>query len=245
MSLNVGEALQEGVGRTVSRVGALLVAAWAVLGALNLLAYNSALLAVVPDVSGETAVTLGPALPISPLVAGVVSFVLYLVSFVFVAAALRTFVADETPRLAREYVTHNVAWMLVNLLVGYVVFFVVVWVGFLLLFVPGIFLLVSLYFWFVDVVVEDQNFVSAFRNSWALAKGDRWSLLALGVIAMAIASVLVGGPYLLAFVLPPWAFLAVYSVATGVYGVFGLATTARAYVQLAAEGRAGEPAVAT
>lgn len=244
MSLNIGRALQEGVGRAISRVGLVLVVVWGVLGALNLLAYNSLMASIVPDVSNQPAAMIGPSLDVSPAVAGVAVLVLYLASFVVMAAALRTFVTDETGTIPGEYLTRNLGWMVLNLFVGYLVFLLAIWIGFLLLFVPGIFLMVSLYFWFVLVVVEDQNFVEAFRNSWTLAKGNRWSLLGLGVIVAAVASVMIGGPMILAFLLTPWTVLVVYTVTTAVYGVFALATTARAYVQLAAEKPTGGTAAA-
>ena len=169
---------------------------------------------------------------------------LYVLSVVAMAAALRTFVTEETGTIAGEYLTRNLGWMLLNLIVGYVVFVIALWVGFLLLFVPGLFLLVSLYFWFVLVVVEDQNFVEAFQNSWALVKGSRWKLLGLGIIVMVVAWVLIGVPFLLVSVLSPWIFLAVYAVTGAIYGVFAVATTARAYVQLSAEASVEESTAA-
>lgn len=56
------------------------------------------------------------------------------------------------------------------------------------------------------------------------------------------ASVLIGGPFALWFVLSPWATLAVYSIAAAICGILPLATTARAYVQLAGEGAADDVA---
>ena len=241
MSLNIGDALQEGIARSVSRVGIVLAVLWGVLGALNLLAYNSMMAALTAGMPSQPTM-IGPSLDVSATIAGVVVFVLYLASFVVMAAALRTFVTDETRTIHRAYLTRNLGWMILNLFVGYLVFFVAIWIGFVALFVPGVFLMVSLYFWFVLVVVEDQNFVEAFRNSWALARGNRWSLLGLGLIVLVPGSILYGVLFVVAFATPPWVGLVVYAAILAVFGVFSVATTARAYVQLAIESGTGEAA---
>lgn len=244
MALNIGRALREGIARTVARNGLLVAALMAVSTALSLLAYNSALESVLPDAPDQAVGLVGPTLPLSPLVASVATVVLYLVSFVVVAIALRTFVTGETRRIPGEYVTRNLGWMLLNYVVGYVVFYVALWIGFIFLFVPGLFLLVSLYFWFVLVAVEDQNFVEAFRNSWGLASGNRWSLLGLGLIVMVVGGVVYGTLFVATLAVPPWVELVVFAAIGGAFAVFSVATTARAYVQLADEAEATDGAAA-
>lgn len=245
MALNIGRALREGIARTVARNGLLVAVLMAASTALSLLAYNSALESVLPDVPDQAVGFVGPTLPLSPLVASVATVGLYLVSFVVVAIALRTFVTEGTRRIPGEYVTRNLGWMLLNYVVGYVVFYVALWIGFIFLFVPGLFLLVSFYFWYVLVAVEDQNFVEAFRNSWGLARGNRWPLLGLGLIVMVVGAVVYGVLFLAALAVSPWAELALFAVLGAVFAVFSLATTARAYVQLADEAEATDGAAAT
>ena len=243
MSLNIGEALQEGLGRTASKVGLVLVVVWGVFNALNLLAYNSMMAGLLDGLPAQPTM-LGPSLEVSPTIAGVAVLVLYVASFVVLAGALRTFVTDETETIPGEYLTRNLGWMIANLFVGYIVFFVALWIGFLLLFVPGIILLVGLYFWFVLVVVEDQSFVEAFRNSWAMTKGDRWSVFGLGVIVMVVDSTLYGVLFAVAFVVSPWVLLIGYATILAIFGIFTLATTARAYVQLGGDEPAERDAAA-
>lgn len=233
MSLNIGRALQEGIARTVARNGLLLAVLMAVSTALSLVAYRSAIESLVPDTAGQPVVVFGPALPLSPTVAGAATLLLYLVSFVLVVAGLRTFVTDETRTIPGEHFTRRLVWALVNYVVGYVVFFLAIWIGFILLVVPGLFLLVSLFFWYVFVAVEDENFWRAFRSSWELTRGNRWSLLGLGVIVMVAGSVLYGVLFFVALAASPWVSLVVYAVFGAVFAVFSIATTARAYVQLA------------
>ena len=245
MSSNVGRALQEGIVRTVEPNGRLFVVVMTVTSAPNVLTYRSAVASVIPAPPDRRIAVFGPALPISPLVAGAAIVFLYIASFVVTAAALRTFVTDETGTILREYVTRNLGWFLVNYVVGYVVFLVAVWIGAILLVVPGIFLLVSRYFWFVLVAVEDQNFVEAFRNSWALAKGNWWQLAGLRLIVLVVGAILYGVLFALAFVTSPWITLFVFAVVVAAFGVFSLATTARAYVQLEGGRSTGERAAPT
>jgi hypothetical protein len=231
MPVNVEQSLREGLRRTISRNGLLLIVVWALVGSASLLAYNSWFASLFTSLPTQPRL-IGPTLDISPLIAGVATGVLYLVSFVVMAGALRTFVTDERQALPVNYFTRNLGWMLVNLLVGYVLFFIVLWIGFLLLIVPGMFLLVSLFFWFVIVVVEDRNFYVAFRESWALAKGNRWSLLGIGLTVTVVGWVLMGIPMVLSFVLSPWVAWVLLGVSVSVFGIFSMATTAQVYVQL-------------
>lgn len=238
MSLSIGRALQEGIARTVARNGLLLAVLMAVSTALSLLAYNSALTSMLPETPDGTTFLIGPSFPLSPAVAGVATFVLYLVSFALIVAGLRTFVTDETRALPGTHFTRRLGWVLVNYVVGYVIFMVALWIGFILLVVPGLFLLVSLYFWYALVAVEDQNFWTAFRNSWSLTKGSRWSLLGLGVVVMVVGTVVYGVLFFVAFATSPWVALVAYAVLGALFAVFSVATTARAYVQLTGDSAA-------
>ena len=232
MSLNIGRALQEGIARTLSRAGLLLAVVWFVLGLLNQLAYNSAIAGVLPDVPNQPMATLGPTLPLSPTAAGAVVFVLYLGSFVVVAAALRTFVTEETDTIPTEHFTRNLVLMLVNLIVGGIVYGIAVAIGLVLLIIPGIFIAVSLFFWNVYVIVEDQNFVESFQNSWALTSGNRLMLFVLGVVVVIVVAV-VGGIFGVATaVLPGIVGLAFAQIGSAFTSVFAVATAARTYLQL-------------
>lgn len=231
MSVDIGRSLREGLTRALSRNGLLLIVAWTIVGAASLLAYNSWFAAIYADLPTEP-MLIGPKFDISPLYAGIATVLLYLVSFVFMAGALRTFVTDNTQTLPGRHFTRNLGWMLLNLIVGFVVFYVAVWIGFLLLVVPGVFLLVSLFFWFVLVVVEDANFYEAFKDSWAMTRGNRWTLLGIGLIVTVAGWLLMGVPMAISFALPPPVALVLVGIAASIYGVFSLATTARVYVQL-------------
>ena len=154
MSVDIGQAVQEGGKRTLARNGLYFVVIVWVLNVLNGLFGNTIARGVMNQVpsgmgpgGGLGSPVMGPTLGLSPAVAGVLSLLVGLVTAVVGAAALRTFVTDETETIPTEHFTHNLVWMLVNLVVGGIVFAIVVGVGLVLLVIPGLFLLVSLFFW--------------------------------------------------------------------------------------------------
>lgn len=240
MSVKIGQSLSKGLSLTLSRNGIVFILIWAAIGGLSLLVYNAIFSSLYAGTPTEP-MLIGPTLDFSPRFAAVSAVVLYLVSFIVMAGVLRTFVDGQRSGLRRGSFTRNIVWVLLNLLVGYVLFVIAIWIGFVLLVIPGLFLMVSLFFWFILVVVEDQNFISAFRNSWRLARGNRWSLFGLGVVVTVGGWILMGLPMAIAFALPPWVALALYGIAVSIYGIFGLATAASAYTQL----RSGSPGIST
>lgn len=234
MSVNIGQSLQEGLTRTFSRNGILLIVIWAIIGGLSQLASNTWLASFFSGLSVEPT-TLGPTLDIPALYAGIGALVFYLVSFVIMAGAIRTFVSDNTYSVPRSNFTRNLIWMLLNLTVGFVIFYLAIVIGSILLLIPGLFLLVSLYFWFVFVIVEDENFYEAFQSSWALARGNRWTLAGIGLIVLVAGWIIMGIPMAIAAFISPWIALVLFGLSVSIFAVFSFATTARVYVQLTAE----------
>lgn len=62
-------------------------------------------------------------------------------------------------------------------------------VGFVLLVVPGIFLLLRFYFARVVVVLEGERGTQAMRRSWRLVKGSTWRVLGIVLLVMLITGV--------------------------------------------------------
>lgn len=236
MSVDIGQAVQEGGKRTVARNGLYLVAIVWVLGVLNGLFSASIARNAMQGVPGQVpmgAQPMGPSLGLSPAVAGILSFLVSLAGLVVAAAAIRTFVTEDTETIPGERFTRNIGWMLVNLIIGWIVFGIVVGIGLVLLVIPGIFLLVSLFFWGFYVVLEDQNFVDGFRNSWDLTRGNRLVLFVLGVLVAIIGLVVswVFGIVQLAGV-GGFLGLAVAQIGSAFATVFTIATAARTFEQL-------------
>lgn len=235
MSVNITAVLKEGLRRMVQRNGLLL---FGIVLALNI-------------VSTLVQIAVGPT---SLLLAGIISLVIALASIVVSIAAVRVFVNEETDRLPREYFTRNIGWVFINFLVGGIIIAIVLTIGFVLLVIPGLFLLVALIFWQIYVAVEDESFIAGFQKSWALTSGHRINLFATGVVvflALIVAGIVLGivgglvggiGGAVLATSLDTSPAQAGGSFGSALGGAFGgtfsalffLATLAEAYNQLRA-----------
>jgi len=251
MTLEIGTAIRNGLRRVGTRNGLLLVALiFLVNGAGSLLGSSATGLVnragqfatgQVTDPGQIFAIGVGTGLA-SGLV-GLLGFLLWIASIVLTIGAIRVLVSDETERLPPTAFTRNAGWAFLNFVVGAVVFAIAVALGLALFVVPGVFLLVTLAFWAVFVAVEDRNFVDAFRRSWALTKGSRLRLFALGVgvvLVSLVVAALFGVPSAL---LGGAVGSLVVEVGTAVTTVFSTAVLAQAYNQLKAS--AGEKYVET
>ena len=233
MPVSITSILKEAANRSVKRNGLILM------GILFVLSLFSGLLGAglvqyagnqqfVPVDGQTTALVVLP-----PLVAGLLSLVVGLVSLVVSIAAIRVFVSDETERLPRAYFTRNMGWAALNFIVGAIVFGIAVGLGFVALIIPGIFLLVSLFFWSAFVAVEDQNFIEGFRSSWGLTKGHRLKLLLLGIVVALIGAV-VGAVFGVGAVGGAFVGFVFAQVASAIVTVFSTAALAAAYTELTA-----------
>ncbi|USZ68314.1 hypothetical protein NGM10_00900 [Halorussus salilacus] len=244
MPIDIEAVVSEGYERTVARNGLVFVGLFYVLSLLDgLLSPVPAGQSALPDPMGgpgtgpvpaEGMQPYAPSLGLSPVVASLLSLLLAVVSIAVVLAAIRTFVSDETDEIPRENFRHNLLWAGLNLLVGGIVFGILVTIGFVFLVVPGLFLLVSLFFWQIYVAVEDQNFVEGFQSSWGLTDGNRLRLFGLGILVVAIAIVVSIGFGLPGIVLPDIPSYLIAELGSAFITVFFVATAARTYEQLVA-----------
>lgn len=233
MTVNVTGALKEGYRRSVQRNGLALIGILFVLYAISGLvgvgiAQWAASQQFVP-VDTRT----DPALFVPPAIAGLLSLIAGIGSLIVSIAAIRVFVSDETERLPREYFTRNMVWAALNFVVGAVVFGIVVALGFVALFVPGVFLLVTLVFWGIYVAVEDENFLDAFRSSWVLTRGHRLDLLLLG-IAMLLITAIIGAVFGLGDLAGGPVAVLLAQAGSAITTVFSTAVLATAYTDLTA-----------
>ncbi|MFC4543206.1 hypothetical protein ACFO5R_14850 [Halosolutus amylolyticus] len=224
MAFDIIDAMVEGFDRTRQRNGLLLVAIFAVLAVGNAAVTRSTLGPM--GAGGE------PASGLLAVVAGLLSIVLAVASLVATIVALRTFVSEETETIPREFVSQNIGLVALNTFVGAIAFALVVAIGTVFLILPGLFLLVSLYYWAVFVAVEDQNFVRAFRSSWTLTRGNRLRLFGLGVAVLIVGLAVNAAVGLPALLFGGVVGLVLTQVAGAAVTVYALATTARAYEQL-------------
>lgn len=195
MALQIVDALSSGIGRLATRDGLVLAGLFYLLNAVSGVA-NTLL---VPGPTG-----LGPGAGVGPGVgpgAGAppapetllpslgavvgLSLAAALVSVVLTIGALRAFVTGAT--LSPALFVRNLPLAFLNYVVGGVVYGLLVFIGLVLLVVPGLVVLVVLAFWTVFVAVEDENFLAAFGDSWQLTDGSRLRLFALGLAVLALA----------------------------------------------------------
>lgn len=185
MVLQLGQALGRGARRafSVSGIVALLLTICyqvVFVGALNTVIVGQLPSSVQPDDLGTIGFTLPPpteaaaALGLAALLFGIVVFL--------VTARLLTRDLDSLSSLPGGLFTRRIGYAFLSALVVSVALTVVIPIGFALLFIPGLFLTVSLQFALFAVAVEDTGPVDALRRSWDLARGNRWRLLALAVL---------------------------------------------------------------
>ena len=223
MTLDVIGVLQEGIERTVARNGLLFIGLLFALGVLNTL--------VAIPLGGAPGT--GPPAEGAPFVAAAVGLLASLASVILFIAALRTFVSDETERIPRKYATRNLVWALLNLVIGGIVFTIGVFLGLVALVVPGLFLLVSLFFWNVFVVIEDENFIGGFQRSWRLTGGNRLRLFGLGMLVFLVA-ITVSLLFTVPALIDPLVGTIFAQAGSAITTVFAIATIAVAYDRLTA-----------
>lgn len=237
MPLDIKRALREGYDRTIAPNGVILAGVFFVLSGINAVAAAGAgprYPAMRFGMFGRPSNPIvWPELPI-PL-AGLLSLLASLGTIVVAIAALRTFVTDETETLPENHFRRRIGWAFLNFLVGAIVFGIIVGLGFVLLVIPGIFLLVSLIFWEVFVAVEDENFVESLRRSWQLAQGNRWQLFGLGFVVLLVTLVVNVVFSVPGAIVGGFGGVLFAQAGSAVTTVFGSAVLARSYCQLTDE----------
>jgi hypothetical protein len=179
MSLSVQGALRQGVDRLVSRTGTTLTAVYAAAMVLYLLSFNGLFAAALARYLSAAEAAVGVTYPAPVAAYAAIGLAVIVGMSALTVVAVRTFVAGATDRIPREFYTRRLAWTTANLLVGGVAFGLLVLVGTLLLFVPGVVAYVGLIFMTMFVAVEDENFVAALGDSWRLVRPELFSTFAL------------------------------------------------------------------
>lgn len=232
MSFNVGDVLRAGVERTIARNGLQFAGIFFLLNVINAAVVTATAQRAIQATDGPPGITPSPLPPISPVIGGIVSFLIAIASVIVLIAAIRTFVSPITETIPREHFTRRIAWTWINFVIGTIVFSVIVAIGLILLIVPGLFILVSLFFWSVFVAERSENFIDAFQSSWDLTKGRRLQLFLLGIIVVGIGIVIGGVFSAFSVILPGFLGLLVQAIGSAILSVFYIATLATAYTHL-------------
>ncbi|MFC7068036.1 hypothetical protein [Halobaculum lipolyticum] len=232
-TLQIGTALSDGVDKLSTRGGltlAVVLAALQVVAQVGINSLSADLLAdSLPPGAVETSYPL--ALPVPAAVSGVVVVLAMVAALVVSIVAMRAVYADIDEVPTAEH-TRRLARTAIVLIVVSVITQIAFLIGLAALFFPGLFLLVSLVFAQLAVVIEDRGVVDSLKRSWSLAQGNRIRLFALGVIVVVAGSVVFGVVGLLGVVSPALSTLG-WAVLSGFFGLFSIAVLVSAYRQLA------------
>lgn len=185
MSLNIGDTISTGAEKLTTTAGLQLGALYVIAVLLTGIGSQTISTALAPSMSQPS----GPALALPIGAAGGVVLLLVglILSAVLTVVVLRT-VAHETAELDAipAGVTKALPTTVLFLIIAGIIQGILIGIGFVLLIVPGLFLLVSLYFTQVYIAVEGEGPLEALSSSWGLSKGDRLPVFGLVVILAVI-----------------------------------------------------------
>lgn len=253
MSLDISDALSDGLNRTFQRNGLLIAVVFVVFGLIDAVAGQTlaaatarfaeqAMSQLPSDAPANPAVTTLPsaeATPLSlpvplPVALGLVAVLAFVAEAIRIVS-VRTLVSDETETIPDELVSRNLFSATLNGFVGGIVVIILVAVGLLLLVVPGVFIALSFFFVRQEIAVEDKNFIDALSSSWELTSGHRLALFGLALVLFVVGLVVTAVGGLVGFVGIPLLTTVVNILLGSATTVFTVAVAARAYVQLTDE----------
>ena len=207
MSLDIGEAIENGLERALNRNSAILMGLFFVVSIISQVFGDTVMRNLIEEgnfgpefseiISQFSISELAPlALGLSTEVAMAGSILLSFLSVLITVGAVRAFLDDGELNIEASYFTDNILWVLANVVAGAVVFSLVLAAGFTAFIIPGVFLFVSLFFWSFYVIDQDLNFFEALKSAWRDTKGNRFMTLALLFIVFignAVLTTVVGG----------------------------------------------------
>lgn len=192
MSLQLGQAISDGIKRILTPTGAILLVAFLSLQLLTQASVNTVVTSVFSDgPAGELEAALGLTLPVSGSVAGglfIVAIVLSSAYFVILSRAL-TRPTVELSSFPSDLYTDRMGRATLSMFVGGLVVGLAIMLGFAFLLLPGIFLAISFLFFTFAVGAEDRGIVGGLKRSWGLSRGNRLKLAALVFLAGVVGGV--------------------------------------------------------
>ncbi len=192
-NIDIGDVLGSAMYRTFARNGLKLLGALFVVqliaqvGALSMLnstfeQFWDELLAENPgleDIVGDPETLFPITFDLAQEVAALLALLGFLLTIIVAAVALRVFSSDHEDRIPTELIFDNLAWVVLNLFIGWLIFTILWGIGLVLFVIPGIFVFVSLVLFLPIVAVEDTSFIQGMQQAWGLANGNRLDLFLL------------------------------------------------------------------
>ncbi|WP_188877099.1 hypothetical protein [Halarchaeum nitratireducens] len=236
MSLNIGSSLTGGLRRVATRNGALIVLAYAAIGLVWQVALYSLLATQLPRDAATEATAL-PSIDAPLSVVALVAVLAFVALQYLTIVAVRVFVGGDSRSIPGEYYRRNAVGAFVNTVIGGLVYGILVAIGTVLLIVPGIIAYVAFCFTIFYVIVDDENFVAALRDSWRLTRGN-WLRLFVVLFILFVVVGIVGAivSVVAAAVVTAAAGASAGTVVSGVlvlpFSIITIGVLAEAFVQL-------------
>lgn len=256
-SLDLYQVLADAVDSLLSRTGAQIVAALAIVGIVSDVLAESLLVQVFEDTltfvrdNADTsqpeaqqlitdlertieAAGLTVDLSVPVLLVGLLALAIVIEAIRIVA--VRAFANDELDGVPRALAVRRLpiatAYGFVAVILIYLTIAVVSALTFFLLFVPALFVYIGLLFVRQEIAVADKGPIQAISGSWGLVKGNRWEILGLAVVLFLVAVV----TWLLASLLAGPAGTVGAALLSSLNLAFGMALVTEAYVRLSPSG---------
>lgn len=243
MVLSIKRALGNGAAKTLTKAALTFVILIGLIQIMFIASTNTVFEAFIAslDLPAEASAnsTSSPlSLPLSATVAGVLAVAALLLLQVITVVLIRVMAADRQV-ITHEAYSRRIIWVVFNSIIAGIIVGLLTMVGFALLIIPGLFLMVSLLFTTVYIADQDENVLTAIRDSWSLASGNRWRLCGM-YVAILVAFFII--TFAIGFILPATSALStiVSMIINTIMIVYMMAVITDAYRQLLHEDRPPE-----
>jgi hypothetical protein len=247
MALHIKRALKKGATKTLTKAALTFIILIGLIQLIFIASTNTLVEAFIasldlPAGAPEASMSSSLSLPVSATIAGVLALGTLLLLQVITVVLIRVMAADRQV-ITRESYTRRMIWVVFNSIIAGIIVGLLTMVGFVLLIIPGLFLMVSLLFTTVYIADQDENLLSAIQDSWSLASGNRWRLLGM-YVAILVGFFII--TFATGFILPAGSVLStvVSMIINTIMVVYMMAVITDAYRQLLHEDRpreGGEP----
>lgn len=252
MTIDVAESIREAVDRVTTPLGALLLGLFAITGTLSTIGQQDVLRVTIDELVASLEQMEAPdeqtaeafaqlqtdlqrmqsdlhlAMGLDQGTATALWAAAFLASLVVVALAIRAFGRDASSPGDLE--TDGLGWTVLNLVMGWIAYGVLVAIGFVLLVLPSVVIAIVLLYFPVAVVLDDEWFGAAFGSSVSVFREHvlETVLVVLAIVAAYVVLGVVGA--LLGAPLPDTAGALVEQVLRALAWLFTLALLTRSYV---------------
>lgn len=119
----------------------------------------------------------------------------YILNILVTVGAIRNLLQRREEPFHKEFFTDEISKPVINVVLGTLVFGILVAIGWFMFIVPGVFVAISLFFWYFYVIDRNIGFLEGMKRSWRDIKGQRLRTVGLIVSTLIITGMadIVGG----------------------------------------------------